>query len=129
MALPMPGLLLLSALIGLLVGSFLATAVLRVPKRQPIVLARSACPACGHPLGPSELIPVLSWVFQKRRCRACGVKISSFYPGMEIASAVVAVMAAWRIPWPGFVAVWFAGWIALCLVAWRLRQWPFVKRS
>jgi prepilin signal peptidase PulO-like enzyme (type II secretory pathway) len=129
MALPSPALLVLSALIGLLVGSFLATAVLRVPKRQPIVLARSACPACGHPLGPSELVPVLSWLFQKRRCRACGSSISSFYPLMEIASATIAVIAAWRIPWPGFVAVWFMGWIVLCLVAWCLRGGRFVKRS
>lgn len=129
MVLPMSALLLLSAVIGLLVGSFLATAVLRLPKRQPIVLTRSACPVCGHPLGPSELIPVLSWVFQKGQCRACGGRISSFYPLMEIASAVIAVIAVWWISWPGFVAAWLVGWIALCLVAWRLRQWPFVKRS
>jgi leader peptidase (prepilin peptidase)/N-methyltransferase len=116
-ALPLPFLLLMAGTIGLLVGSFLATAVLRLPKRQPVVLARSACPACGHRLGASELIPVLSWVVQKRRCRACGIGISSFYPLMEAASAAITVAAAWWIPWPGFIAAWFAGWIALCLAA------------
>ncbi|HTT99479.1 MAG TPA: prepilin peptidase [Rhizomicrobium sp.] len=111
----------MSALIGLLVGSFLATLVLRLPKREPIVLARSACPKCGHALGPAELVPVLSWLLQKRRCRACGEAISAFYPAMEIASAIVAATAAWFAPWPVFPALWFAGWIALCLAAWALR--------
>ncbi|GEM_PF-3016841 len=119
-------LLILSGIIGLLVGSFLAVAVLRLPKRQPIVLARSACPSCGHLLGPSELVPVLSWVFQNRRCRTCRSRISSFYPLMEIASAAVAVIAAWRLPWPDFILGWIVGWIALCLIAWVVRTWwPF----
>lgn len=121
--------LLLSVLIGLLVGSFLATAVLRLPKRQPIVVARSACPACGHFLTPLELVPVLSWVVLRARCRACGTRISAFYPGMEIASALIAVAGAWWMTWPDFVVVWFAGWTMLCLVAWLIREWLFVKRT
>src|SRR4051794_11786691 len=100
MALPDWVILLLSAVVGLLVGSFLATAVLRIPKHQPVVVARSACPACGHLLTPRELIPVLSWVFQNARCRACGARISPFYPTMEIASALIAVAGAWWMPWP-----------------------------
>ena len=120
---------LISAVIGLLVGSFLATAVLRIPKRQPIVLARSACPVCGRSLSPLELVPVLSWVFQKGRCKSCGAPISPFYPVMEILSALIAVAGAWWMPWPAFVAFWFVGWAALCMAAWLLRGWPFVKRS
>ncbi len=121
-------LLILSGIIGLLVGSFLAVVVLRLPKRQPIVLARSACPACGHVLRPMELVPVLSWLFQGRRCRACRSRISSFYPLMEIASAVVAVTAARWLPWPDFILGWFVGWIALCLIAWVVRMWwPFSR--
>lgn len=111
----------LSALIGLLVGSFLATLVLRLPKREPVVFSRSACPQCGHLLGASELVPLLSWLFQNRRCKACGGRISAFYPVMELASAAVAVAIAWYIPWPALIAVWVAGWISLCLMAWGMR--------
>jgi prepilin signal peptidase PulO-like enzyme (type II secretory pathway) len=111
----------LSAVIGLLVGSFLATLVLRLPKREPIVFARSACPRCGHVLGPGELIPVLSWLLQGRRCRACGVPISGFYAVMEIASALVAGAAVWFAPWPEYLVLGFAGWAALCVAAWIVR--------
>jgi leader peptidase (prepilin peptidase)/N-methyltransferase len=115
----------LAGVVGLLVGSFLATLVLRLPRREPVVFDRSACPQCGHNLGPTELIPVLSWLFQRRRCRSCGGRISAFYPSMEIASAVIAVGSVWWMPWPGFVAICIAGWIGLCLAAWAARRWLF----
>ena len=120
MALPPFLILILSALIGLLVGSFLATLVLRLPKGRPVVFARSACPRCGHPLGATELIPVLSWIFQAGRCRACRAPISVFYPVMEILSAFIAAAAAYWVAWPGFVAVWFIGWGLLCVAAWAV---------
>jgi leader peptidase (prepilin peptidase)/N-methyltransferase len=120
---PLPSFLVvpLSALIGLLVGSFLASLVMRLPKGAPVVFDRSACPQCGHVLGPAELVPVLSWLVQHRRCRACGGKISGFYPLMEIASASIAAGAAWLVPWPEFVAICLLGWVALCLVAWAVK--------
>jgi leader peptidase (prepilin peptidase)/N-methyltransferase len=121
MPLPLPVVVALSALIGLLVGSFLAVLVLRLPKREPIVFARSACPRCGHALGPAELIPVVSWLLQRRRCRTCGGAISAFYPAMEIASALIAAGAVWLAPWPEFVVFCLLGWAMLCAAAWGLR--------
>jgi len=121
MSLPLFIIVPLSGVIGLLVGSFLAVVVLRLPKREPIVFARSACPQCGHVLGPSELIPVLSWILQGRRCKSCGGTIPVFYPVMEIASALIAAGSAWLLPWPLFVAGWLAGWAVLCLAAWAVR--------
>jgi leader peptidase (prepilin peptidase)/N-methyltransferase len=133
---PFPPVVVLSlcALIGLPVGSFLATLVLRLPKREPVVFDRSACPRCGHVLGPTELIPVVSWLLQKRRCRTCGGEISAFYPAMEIASALVAVAAAWFISWPLFLVGWVVGWAVLCLAArglriWKIRGKPFVEKT
>lgn len=115
--------LIVSAVVGLLVGSFLATLVLRLPKRLPIIMDRSACPQCGHKLGAFELVPVASWLAQGRRCRWCRAPISPFYPLMEIASALVAVAAVWSTPWPGVLAVCFGGWIALTGGAWVARKW------
>ncbi len=111
-----------AAAVGLVVGSFLALVVIRLPKGQPIVLGRSACPGCGHALGPAELVPVLSWLAQGRRCRACGARISAFYPAMEIAAAAIAATAAY---WTSgvWLAVWcLAGWTLLALAASFLRK-------
>lgn len=115
----------LSAIVGLLVGSFLATLVLRLPQRLPVVMDRSACPHCGHRLGPSELIPLASWLIQRRRCRACGGPISAFYPLMEILSALVALAAFGSLPWPAAFAACFGGWCALTFAAWAARKLLF----
>src|ERR1700754_3776571 len=125
MALPLILILIVSALVGLLVGSFLATLVLRLPKAEPVVYARSACPRCGRRLGAVELVPVLSWLFLGRRCRVCRGPISPFYPLMEILASAIAAAAAYWVQWPAVVAVWFAGWALLCIVARAvLAAWP-----
>jgi leader peptidase (prepilin peptidase) / N-methyltransferase len=117
--------LFLAVVVGLLVGSFVAVLVLRLPKRLPVVIDRSACPRCGHKLGALELIPVLSWLIQKRRCRACGGRISGFYPLMEIASALMALAAFWELHWPEAVLACVAGWSVLGFGAWAIRRWLF----
>ena len=115
--------LLLSAVTGLMIGSFLAALVLRLPKGMPIVMARSACPRCGHRLRVHELVPVLSWVIQGRRCRACGGRISAFYPFMEIASAVIALAAFWWLPSFNAAALaCLAGWSFLAIGAMAIRK-------
>ena len=103
----------IAAVVGLLVGSFLGTLVLRPPKGMPIVAGRSACPHCAHRLSAAELIPLVSWLAQRRRCRACGRPISAFYPLMEIAGALVAVLSAVLVPWPWLIAACLAGWVVL----------------
>lgn len=106
-----------AALVGLVVGSFLGTLVLRPPKRLPVVTGRSACPHCGHRLGALELVPLVSWLVQRRRCRACGHPISVFYPAMEIAAAAVAVLCAVLMPWPFAIAACIAGWALIVAAA------------
>jgi leader peptidase (prepilin peptidase)/N-methyltransferase len=123
---PATALILVSAaVVGLAVGSFLATLVLRLPRHLPVVIGRSACPQCGHALGAFELIPLASWLVQRRRCRACGGTISAFYPAMEMVSALVAVAAFAALRWPMAVAACFGGWFALTLAAWMARKWLF----
>ncbi|MBV9991202.1 MAG: prepilin peptidase [Alphaproteobacteria bacterium] len=105
-----------AGLIGLAVGSFLGVLVLRLPHRQPVAMARSQCPHCGHVLRPGELIPVASWLIQRRRCRACGATLSAFYPVMELAAAAVAIGAAVFLPWPESIFACLAGWALLVAV-------------
>src|SRR6478752_1170431 len=102
--------LLLLFLLGLVVGSFLGVLVVRLPRREPVILARSACPHCGHELTATELIPVVSWLIQLRRCRTCKAKLSGFYPAIELAAAAIAIASGWLFSGFWIVAGCLAGW-------------------
>jgi leader peptidase (prepilin peptidase)/N-methyltransferase len=74
-------------LFGLLVGSFLNVVIYRVPRHESLVSPGSHCPSCGHELGALELVPVVSWLALRARCRACGAHISARYPLVELLTA------------------------------------------
>jgi leader peptidase (prepilin peptidase) / N-methyltransferase len=57
---------------------------------------RSRCPACGHALGATENIPLLSWALQKGRCKSCKAPISARYPALELATALLFGACAWH---------------------------------
>lgn len=69
---------------GLLIGSFLNVCIYRMPKDESIIAPPSHCGSCGHRLGPLDLVPVLSWLFLKGRCRYCGAAISPRYALVEL---------------------------------------------
>lgn len=85
-------------LLGLFIGSFLNVCIHRFPEEDLSVFrpARSYCPKCERQLTWSENIPVLSWVFQKARCRGCKASIHWRYPLVEILGCA-AFYAAWRM--------------------------------
>lgn len=78
-------------LLGLALGSFLNCFVYRTYTGKSIQ-GRSFCPHCKHFLGFFDLIPLLSFVLLKGRCRYCGKKISWQYPLVELFTAVVLLM-------------------------------------
>jgi leader peptidase (prepilin peptidase)/N-methyltransferase len=81
--------------LGLVVGSFLNVVLWRVPRGESIVTPGSHCTECGTPLRARELVPVVSWVMQRGRCRTCRARISARYPLVELATGLVfAVVAA-----------------------------------
>lgn len=65
------------AVLGLLIGSFLTVVVDRVPEGRSVVAPPSACGACGHRLTALDLVPVVSWVALRGRCRHCGARIGA----------------------------------------------------
>ncbi|MBP9750152.1 MAG: prepilin peptidase, partial [Candidatus Pacebacteria bacterium] len=77
-------------LLGLVIGSFLNVVILRREAGRELT-GRSGCMHCGHTLAWYELIPVLSYLAQRGRCRACHVRISAQYPLVECATAVIFV--------------------------------------
>ncbi|MEW5966889.1 MAG: A24 family peptidase [Pseudomonadota bacterium] len=105
-------------LFGLLIGSFLNVVIHRLPKMmeaewhaqcaelrgEPIAGApaynlwvpRSACVKCGHVITALENIPLLSWLWLRGRCSACGTPIGARYPMVELLTALLSAAAAWK---------------------------------
>jgi len=83
----------LAALFGLVVGSFLNVCIHRLPLGLSLVHPPSRCGSCGAPVRWRDNIPIVSWLLLRGRCRACGVPISIVYPIVELATAVVFVLA------------------------------------
>ncbi|MYE37919.1 MAG: prepilin peptidase [Candidatus Spechtbacteria bacterium SB0662_bin_43] len=81
---------------GLFVGSFLNVVILRQGTGVSFLRGRSHCPKCKTTLSSLELIPVLSFLFLKGKCKHCAVPISVQYPIVEIATGVVFALLAWK---------------------------------
>ena len=113
-------LLAFTALLGLVVGSFLNVVIHRLPKMMErewrdqcaeilhgqapqsdraafnLVVPRSRCPGCGHTITALENIPVLSYLVLRGRCAECGRRISLRYPGVELLTGVMSVAVVWH---------------------------------
>lgn len=81
---------------------------------------RSQCPHCKHILEPWDLIPLLSFFMQKRKCRYCHKKISRLYPILELWSAVIFWCATYFL-WGEYslivvILTAFLGWILWLLL-------------
>jgi leader peptidase (prepilin peptidase)/N-methyltransferase len=84
-----------AAIFGAIIGSFLNVVVLRDNRRSTIMTGRSECMHCGHVLQWYELIPLVSFLVQGGKCRACKKKLSWQYPLGEILTAGLAVFSVW----------------------------------
>lgn len=71
------------ALFGLLIGSFLNVCIYRIPKKESIVVGSSHCTNCNKKIKSYDLIPVFSYIFLMGKCRNCKAKISIRYPLIE----------------------------------------------
>ncbi len=126
-------LMILTTLLGLILGSFINAWVWRLSKQiddegEPkkltakqkkelsIVTARSMCPNCKHELAVLDLIPIFSWIFLVGKCRYCKKPISKQYPAVELTTAILFGLSyyfwVFNYNWQ-YVA--FATWLA-CLV-------------
>ena len=74
---------------GLCFGSFYNLVGLRVPKNRSITTPRSHCEKCNHQLKWYELIPIISFIIQRGKCRNCGTKLSIMYPFTELACGIL----------------------------------------
>lgn len=122
-------LIVLSSVVGLVIGSFLNVVVWRVPQGLSVVRPRSACPSCGHPIRPYDDIPVVSWLVLRGRCRDCGSPISVRYPLVELGCAALFGIMAWRFgaDWQLLAYLYFAAvGLALALIDLDTKRLPDV---
>ncbi len=139
----------LVGVLGLLIGSFLNVVIYRLPKimeRQwalecaelngqeappaptfNLMVPRSRCQSCGHAIRWYENIPVLSYLFLRGRCSACGTRISPRYPLVELVTGTLFFFCAWRwgatptgLAWCGFSAAI----VALAMIDWDTTLLP-----
>lgn len=118
---------LLAAVTGLLVGSFLTVVIDRVPRGASIVAPGSACSGCHRRLRPIELVPVLSWLLLRGKCRRCGVAIGVEAVVVEIVTALLFVVMMWHFERPIVGAahcVLVAGLVALTAIDFRTKRLP-----
>ena len=78
-------------LLGLIVGSFLNCVIYRLEENKSFLKGRSYCPHCKHTLNWQDLIPLLSFLFLKGRCRYCQKPISLQYPLVELVTGLLFV--------------------------------------
>jgi leader peptidase (prepilin peptidase)/N-methyltransferase len=125
----------LSLVVGLLVGSFLNVVIHRLPimmERQwreqcaelapqgadpsgprsaatpyNLVVPRSACPACRAPIPSWHNVPVISWLLLRGRCANCQARISVRYPLIELLCGLLSAAVMWKfgVGWPAFGAL------------------------
>jgi leader peptidase (prepilin peptidase) / N-methyltransferase len=135
--------ILLAAVFGLIIGSFLNVVIHRTPivlmrrwqqdcqeltgqaasaathGKFNLVTPRSRCPHCGHSITTLENIPVVSYLWLRGKCSACRKPIGFRYPFVEILSATLAAVTAWHF---GFTA---AG-VAAIILTWLLIALAFI---
>ena len=118
----------LLTLLGLCVGSFCNVLIFRLPKGEEFVKTPSHCMACGHRLSWYELIPLLSWLIQGGKCRACKAPISRQYPAVEALNGAMWLFTGLRFrgDWVhiGLYCALFSLLLVLADVDWRTLEIP-----
>lgn len=105
-------------LVAPFVGSWLGVMIARLPSGMPVAWARSRCDHCGAALAPRDLVPLLSYLWLRGRCRRCRARIPAFHWQVELAALLIPALALIAgIRGDGLWAVCVAGWLLLAL-AW-----------
>ena len=109
----------LLALAGAIAGSFLATIVIRWPEGRGVTAGRSACDSCGRTLTAPELVPLVSAMLLRGRCRnpVCGKPIDPRHWQIELGCALIGVAAGYVAPGVEGAFGALFGWLLLTLAA------------
>lgn len=83
---------LLILILGLVIGSFLNVCIYRIQREESVSFPPSHCTSCGYNLKAVDLIPVISYMFLRGKCRKCKESISIKYPIVELINGIMYVV-------------------------------------
>jgi leader peptidase (prepilin peptidase)/N-methyltransferase len=98
-------------ILGIILGSFINAWVWRIENDLSVAKGRSMCPHCKHKLAWYDLVPVLSYVALKGKCRYCKAKISRQYPIIELTTGLL-FMSTYILLSPASIQ----GWVQLGII-------------
>lgn len=99
---------------GLMLGSFYNVCISRIPEGQSIAYPPSHCESCGKRLRWYDLVPIISFLSLRGRCRYCRTKLSIRYPAVEIAVGIIFLdvylkygISIWTLKYITFLSILF----------------------
>ena len=113
---------------GLLIGSFLNVCIYRIPKKENITTTRSHCMNCGNVIKWYDLVPVISFLLLRGKCRKCGAKLSIQYPIIEIINGLIycLIFATLGLNLKSVLTMALASTlIVIAIIDWRTYEIPF----
>lgn len=107
--------LFVSFIFGTIVGSFLGVCIERILAGGSVLWPPSHCPSCKRELRPAELVPLVSFLFLRGRCKKCKAPIGWSLFFVELASGILALGLYWKLGW-GWELLWSGLLMALLVV-------------
>ena len=111
-------------LVGSILASFLGLVIDRFPE-QSIIIPASHCDSCQTRLRPLDLIPILSQVFNRFRCRYCKVRYPVWYALLELGLGLLFLAWSWELLSLGQVILITAG-LTLGIYDFRHQEYPLL---
>jgi leader peptidase (prepilin peptidase)/N-methyltransferase len=84
------------AILGLAIGSFLNVCIDRLPQHKSIAFPPSHCESCRHKLTAKDLIPIFSYLRLRGRCRYCQASLPRRIFWVELATGITFALLAWH---------------------------------
>lgn len=83
-------------LLGITIGSFLNVCIYRIPRKESIAFPSSHCTSCSTPLKWYDLLPIISFLLLRGKCRYCGERISPRYPFVELLNGIIFLLLCYK---------------------------------
>jgi leader peptidase (prepilin peptidase)/N-methyltransferase len=112
----------LFTILGIAIGSFLNVCIDRLPLRKSLVFLPSHCDSCQHRLSAVDLVPLLSYLWLRGRCRFCHARISLRNPLVEFITGLLFFLAFWRFDLTiqfGVTAFWCCVFLVIIFIDWE----------
>lgn len=74
---------------GAAIGNFIGAGLVRLLEGRSVLAGRSVCDACSVPIAARDLVPLVSWLVLRGKCRSCGAPIEIWQPFAEMAGALI----------------------------------------